>query len=839
MRTMKTWQDFAGNTRTATTRWNYHPQRGWLASKDYPDPATGSPPEQPGTGGPQYTNWPSGRLAQRTWKRGVATQYTYNAAGDLAAVNYSGSTPDVSYGYDRQGQRTNVACNGVTTSVGFNGAGAPLTEAYSGGTLAGLAMNWTYDTALRRSGLSAMSGTNALQAAGYTYDTAGRLWKVSDGSVEAAYGYAANSSLVSSLTLTNSGAAGSVANRVWDRLGRLMSVSTRAYGSGAPGLPFGFEYQYNRAHHRTWMKLADGSYWVYQYDALGQVISGKRYWSDGTPVAGQQFEYGFDDIGNRKSTGGRASAASSYTNNLLNQITGRSVAPYVDVAGVANPTTNVTVSAAGQTFTAARWGDYFHHALSVPNSSAQYPTVEVTSAFTNWTESGQVYVPATPEVFTYDADGNLTSDGRWTYTWDGENRLVEMKRDAASPSGARIWLVFEYDAQGRRIRKTVSTNAGGGWVEQTDAVFLYDGWNVMAELDANAAKARLRTYVWGIDLSGSLQGAGGVGGLLWVNNYQTAYQEETLPTGVHFVVYDGNGNVMALVKAADATVSGRYEYGPFAEPVRVGGALAKAQPFRFSTKWTDAESGLVYYGYRYYSPMAARWMGRDPIEEGGGPNLYATVRNAPTIRTDGRGLSDIRSCPLCGVNVTAAVERTMLRIEQVFWSEPDEGVKREACRNLYFNYAKGGERTWDIYPLYQIGCGNDWHGWYTGVGSCSRTVTFKGRCYYAGSVNYVMWGLANRMCKEAAELYHWSWHELSNYWLWNAKLFVWGHKASCLDCPSERCDQAIALTEYGYGLPLTSGGLHWCSPNGKAVSERELSRHWNPVHRTLPRRTLE
>jgi len=503
-------------------------------------------------------------------------------------------------------------------------------------------MNWTYDTTLRRSGLSAMSGTNVLQAAGYTHDTAGRLWKVSDGSVEAAYGYAANSSLMSSLTMTNSGAAGLVANRVWDRLGRLTSVSTRAYGSGAPGLPFGFEYQYNRANQRTRMKLADGSYWLYQFDALGQVISGKRYWSDGTPVAGQQFEYGFDDIGNRESTGGRASAASSYTNNLLNQITGRSVAPYVDVAGVANPTTNVTVSAAGQTFTAARRGDYFHHALSVPNSSAQYPTVEVTSAFTNWTESGQVYVPATPEVFTYDADGNLTSDGRWAYTWDGENRLVEMKRDAVSPSGARIWLVFEYDAQGRRIRKTVSTNAGGGWVEQTDAVFLYDGWNVMVELNANSAKARLRTYVWGIDLSGTLQGAGGVGGLLWVNNYQTAYQEETLPTGVHFVAFDGNGNVMALVKAADGTVSGRYEYGPFAEPVRVSGSLGKAQPFRFSTKWTDAESRLVYYGYRYYSTTTGTWISRDPLGEGSCRNNRCFVSNTPVSGLDFLGLVRIR-----------------------------------------------------------------------------------------------------------------------------------------------------------------------------------------------------
>ena len=47
------------------------------------------------------------------------------------------------------------------------------------------------------------------------------------------------------------------------------------------------------------MTLADGSLWVYQYDSLGQVKSGKRYWSDWTPVAGQQFEYTLDDIGNR------------------------------------------------------------------------------------------------------------------------------------------------------------------------------------------------------------------------------------------------------------------------------------------------------------------------------------------------------------------------------------------------------------------------------------------------------------------------------------------------------------------------------------------------------------
>jgi hypothetical protein len=100
---------------------------------------------------------------------------------------------------------------------------------------------------------------------------------------------------------------------------------------------------------------------------LGQVVSGCRFWADGSPVAGQDFTYAFDDIGNRTSTGGRASAASTYTVNRLNQYSSRTVAPYVDVLGVANPTTNVTVNGN----TANRKGEYFQYPLNVPNTSAQ------------------------------------------------------------------------------------------------------------------------------------------------------------------------------------------------------------------------------------------------------------------------------------------------------------------------------------------------------------------------------------------------------------------------------------------------------------------------------------
>jgi RHS repeat-associated protein len=71
--------------------------------------------------------------------------------------------------------------------------------------------------------------------------------------------------------------------------------------------------------------------------------------------------------------------------------------------------------------------------------------------------------------------------------------------------------------------------------------------------------------------------------------------------------------------------------------------VAEANPFRFSTKFTDHETDLLYYGYRFYNPSTGRWLNRDPIEEKGGLNLYAFVHNDPTSKydSDGRWLGPI------------------------------------------------------------------------------------------------------------------------------------------------------------------------------------------------------
>jgi RHS repeat-associated protein len=68
------------------------------------------------------------------------------------------------------------------------------------------------------------------------------------------------------------------------------------------------------------------------------------------------------------------------------------------------------------------------------------------------------------------------------------------------------------------------------------------------------------------------------------------------------------------------------------------GTVATQMPFRFSTKYHDTETGLLYYGYRYYDPNTGRWLNRDPLGERGGVNLYGFVKNSPTNAVDRLGL---------------------------------------------------------------------------------------------------------------------------------------------------------------------------------------------------------
>ena len=207
--------------------------------------------------------------------------------------------------------------------------------------------------------------------------------------------------------------------------------------------------------------------------------------------------------------------------------------------------------------------------------------------------NGGFVFPRSQQTLTYDLDGNLTSDGVWTYEWDGENRLKAMSMTniiANIPDPQRKRLEFAYDFMGRRFSKVVKTWNGAAVASPSTNLFVYDGWNLVAVL--NSSFSLLHSFMWGQDLSGTMDEAGGVGGLLAMFEGGNA----------HFAAYDGNGNITGLIKD-DKSTSARYEYSPFGETLRATGPMASLNPFRFSTKYADEESGLVYYGYRYYQPQ--------------------------------------------------------------------------------------------------------------------------------------------------------------------------------------------------------------------------------------------
>ena len=100
--------------------------------------------------------------------------------------------------------------------------------------------------------------------------------------------------------------------------------------------------------------------------------------------------------------------------------------------------------------------------------------------------------------------------------------------------------------------------------------------------------------------------------------------------------------------------------GPFGEVIRATGPMAKANPFRFSTKYQDDETDLLYYGYRFYSASMGRWLNTDPIEEQGGKNLRCFVGNQPITQSDPLGLFSIDNQGVFTGNEVAQINRKVV-----------------------------------------------------------------------------------------------------------------------------------------------------------------------------------
>ena len=599
------------------------------------------------------------------WKCHKAS-YTYVPAGDLIAKHtYTNGTDIITemYAYDMLGNRTSTTdALGNTIFKSYDAVGNVITE--DGATYP---VRYTYDTAGRRTSLSSTRDGTIWDTTTWTYDPCTSLCTSKT--------YADNSTVTytytpDNLPLRTTYASGRWKENVYDERRKVVGVEfsdaetvSLAYDAFLNEIAFsndvaaaildrdakgnctndtaavGEEMKTTRRTFDAFSRLTgiDGTFYDYNADGLLASIS--------NAIAVVEYAYTPDRLDAGYSL--TLSNGVVFTRSLVRDCYRRSL-----VTGISSVANGVGVGTLAYTYDAlnrpaTRNNDTFGYnergevvfsRRGAENAEESYSYDDIgnllLSAFNTATNAytannlnqytSILRASASPREMVHDADGNMLSDGNLSFTYDAANRLKTV-----SSNGVLLVTNF-YDAKSRRVKKVTP---------EATTTFFYDGWNLIEERIAytNGTTSTIR-YYWGKDLSGTLQGAGGVGGLLYLTI-----------DGVPYVPnYDNIGNITRYLDANGNTVA-QYTYDAFGGTLSQSGSLASFFRHRFSTKYFDVETGLYYCDYRFYFPPLMRWFSRDPIEEDGGVNLYCFCLNNTLSRVDALGQSSISDYVLANI----------------------------------------------------------------------------------------------------------------------------------------------------------------------------------------------
>ena len=495
-----------------------------------------------------------GRLVSATDPLSNRTRYEYDAANRLTRVIDSlGGTTTFAYGPEAQLETLTDARNN-TTSYAYDSMGrlASRTDPLQGTEI------FTYDLA----GNPLERVDRKGQVTTRSYDALSRLVQVlhADGST-LAYTYDDSNRLT---TIVDS-SSGSV-TRTYDDLDRLTLEST-PQGS--------VSYTYDAADRRATMTVAGQASVAYGYDDANRLTSVTQ----GSTIV----DLTYDDANRRSTLTLPNGILLSYGYDEASQLTDLTYTRGAAILG----TLSYTYDAAGRRTNVG--GTWARTALPQANNVATYDAV---NQLVQWDGTS----------FSYDANGNLMSDGVRTYTWNARNELASLM----GPVNAS----FGYDGFGRRRAKTI-----GGTTTQ----FLYDGLNPVQELSGGTPTANLLTGL-GID----------------------EYLTRTDTSGVRSYLTDALGSSLALADGSGA-IQTEYSYEPFGSTTTSGGSTSNALAF---TGRESDETGLYFYRARYYDPGLQRFISEDPLAERAGINFYSYVGNRPTLYIDPTGLAELCCRPV-------------------------------------------------------------------------------------------------------------------------------------------------------------------------------------------------
>ena len=561
------------------------------------------------------------RKTFETNANGEVIRYTNNAAGDLLSLT-DGKNQTTRWHYDQYGLVTNKLDQAGTEILRYNyDADSHLTNRWSAakgntgyaydlvGNLTNIAypasgaVKFTYDALNRLTNMVDAAGTTK-----YTY-TAGNQLLTEDGpfasdTVTNTYSNRRRIALaVAEPTLLGTTVAVWTNGFGWDLAGRLTNVTSQAgaFGYTYAALGSGFSGRLLQE-----LNLPGGASVTNFYDPVSRLLGTLLRNSGGSTL--DAALYGYTSNSQRTGYTNAAGAFNHYTYDPIGQLT------------VATSSTNS--EARGYAYDAA-WNMAWR---TNGGTIALAYHADVKNELTNAAPVG---------TLNYDANGNLTNSSALLCEYDDENRLSAVE--------AGLWRTeFEYDGLGRlRFRlEYVLTAEDGGWAFEFDHAveYVYDGWRVIQERTESGDPGV--SYKRGLDLSGTLEGAGGIGGLL---ARSSAWGSTNWASHAYYHA-DGNGNITCLIDTNQSVVAS-YRYDPFGNTLSQSGSLADANTYRFSSKEIHTNTLLYYYGYRFYDPNLQRWLNRDPLGEWDDINLYAFAYNNPECYVDSDGLQIIEPPP--------------------------------------------------------------------------------------------------------------------------------------------------------------------------------------------------
>ncbi len=538
-----------------------------------------------------------GRRTSVTDQNGKVTSYTYDDADRLLTVT-DAATNVTTYGYDTESNLTSIKdANSNTTSFSYDAFGRVTKTTFP----SNLTETYSYDAVGNLTSKTDRKG----QYISYTYDQLNRLTqKTYPDTTTVNYTYDNDSRLTQVVEPTGT------YSFTFDNMGRLTGTTT-SY-SFLTSRNFTTAYSYDAASNRTGFTDPESGSSTYAYDTLNRL----QTLTPPTAISSGNFGFGYDALSHRTSLTRPNSVNTSYSYDNLSRLlsvthaksgTTLDGASYaVDNAGnrtaksdlYAGVTSNYTYDSIYE-LTQAKQGTSTTESYSFDPVGNRTASLGV-SSYTN--NSSNELTSTSNATYTYDHNGNtltkVVGSNTTQYFWDYENRM-----SSVTLPGSGGTVSFKYDPFGRRIYKSSST---------ATSVYAYDGDNLIEE--TNSSGGVVARYSQGLNIDEPLA---------MLRSSTTSYYQT-----------DGLGSITSLSSGAGALAQ-TYTFDSFGNQTASSGSLTN--PFQYTARESDLETGLYYYRARYYDPQSGRFLSEDPIGYNGGTNFYSYVGNSPTMLIDPKG----------------------------------------------------------------------------------------------------------------------------------------------------------------------------------------------------------